>query len=293
MPARQQLCHVVELLQCALLPCLSSRSLAAMEGICKELRKTIVAGELWARCFSLALPDFELSPTCLTVLNCEGDGRGRGELKHILGTLAAVRSHAVIDLKGVRLPLPSPAMAKQLLSKVEMARIKALKQMEEAGLPGRVLMRHVCFRQEAQVPAPYRGLDVICRASEPILFDLEKSDGQIQSLALQLKWVENEVRLRVMLVQNGMWPFPVAESEARTLAVDVVATSKMPLLATRGTQVKLGAGWYPTSGITAAMMPTSDLFRLLATDGLTCVIAVCHAVNAGLSYVNCLSLQFP
>ena len=66
MPARQQLCHVVELLQCALLPCLSSgldllsraqapaallffshaqgRSLAAMEGICKELRKTIVAG---------------------------------------------------------------------------------------------------------------------------------------------------------------------------------------------------------------------------------------------------------
>ena len=67
-----------------------------------------------------------------------------------------------------------------------------------------------------------------------------------------------------------------------------------------------------TSGITAAMMPTSDLFRLLATDGLTCVIAVCdyverlsdsssttfdarssrassavrgHAVNAGLSCV--------
>ena len=53
------------------------RSLAAIEGICKELRKTIVAGmcgqflgqklkgavgavsgELWARCFSLALPDF-------------------------------------------------------------------------------------------------------------------------------------------------------------------------------------------------------------------------------------------
>ncbi|CAE7028735.1 unnamed protein product [Symbiodinium natans] len=287
-PARQNLCSVVELLQCALLPCLSSRSLAVIESACKESRRTIIAGELWAKCFSLALPDFDLSSNCLTVLNYKGDGHGRCELKRILGTLSSVRKHSVIDLKGVPLPLPNPAVAKQLLSKVEIARMKAMKQMKEAGVPGRVLMRHICFREEAQVPAPYRSLDVICRASEPIFFDLEKPDGRTQSLALQLKWVENEVRLRIMLVQNGTWPFPVSESEARTLAVDVVSTSKVPLLATRGTQVKLGAGWYPTSGITAAMMPTSDLFRLLAHDGLTCVIAVCeyvesHAVNAGLS----------
>eukprot|EP00913_Durusdinium_trenchii_P033663 g31513.t1 len=103
-----------------------------------------------------------------------------------------------------------------------------------------------------------------------------------------------------MLVENGKCPFPVPEgSPSRTLSVDVLALCKVPLLATRGSQVKVGAGWYPTSGITAALLPQPELWRALE-EGLTCVIAVADFIDCpelpphvNLSYVNCLSLQFP
>ncbi|CAL1125794.1 unnamed protein product [Cladocopium goreaui] len=294
-----QLINAAELVQCALLPSLCCKGLAATESTCKEMKQLIVAGEFWTQWFSLSLPDFELTGDCLGILT-QGDTESRAQAKKLLGTFWRTLSvsHTMIEFQGMRLPLTSFASVKQLLLKVEQALAKTRRRHN--GVPGRVLLRHIRFCQEAQAPAPYRGTDAICQACEPICFEMESPSGGVQQLALQLKWVENEVRLRVMLVENGKCPFPVPEgSPSRTLSVDVLALCKVPLLATRGSQVKVGAGWYPTSGITAALLPQAELWRVLE-KGLTCVIAVADFIDCpellaqvNLSYVNCLSLQFP
>ncbi|CAJ1421395.1 unnamed protein product [Effrenium voratum] len=295
-----RLSTAAEQVQCTLMPCLCCKALAAAEATCRDLQKLIATGDFWSQCFHVALPDFELAGDFLGTLTKEGDTESRAQLKRLLGTFWAltVKDQSLIDLQGMRLPLTS-SVARQLLSKVEQAKAKTRRRPN--GVPGRVLLRHIRFREDAQAPLPYRGTEVICRACEPIFFTMESPHGGVQQLALQLKWVENEVRIRVMYVEGGRWPYPVPPGwPSRTLSVDVLALCKEPLLATRGSQVTVAAGWYPTSGITAALMPSNQLWPLLE-QGLSCVIAVADFVEShnvctqatNLSYVNCLSLQFP
>lgn len=286
------------------------KELCWLEMACTGVYCNVSAGGAWGTALDRELQGIALKdPLRARRTLC----KHRRELKELLASVSRVLP--VLDK--VPMPLANVAEVRELASAVRRAFTVADAHAAACGQAVRVIMSRFHFAGPETAAVPPLGVSHPFAAAEgptagaqaewcistpmPFTFSTKRSCGGTataaatsageEELALWLAWKGNAVYLNVTPQKQtrggGRGPAPAASlaaaepepcGDAPSLAIDICALGKAPLLRARNTTVRVdGRKWQPVRGIVAGAEFTHAELANALSPGLLCIVCVREA----------------